>query len=448
MTPLPQPDATSTHLNENCFCVPLDETGLRGFASRELPELDESTRAQFIAAVARHPVFISSLAAQRVHQAVGALHRLFRLHGYQQKVLKRSPAIAARDPVSPGLLYSFDFHLSSDPHAWPQLIEVNSNAGGMMLALLAARYQQSATQSECAVEAFDTDDLTNQLVDMFLAEWRHTSGARQPNGIAIVDDTPHAEFLYPEMLLYRNLLRSRGIRAQVVDAGALQWDGTRLHARHNSNETFDLVYNRSTDFYLDDPRHAALRTAYEAGVPVTPHPRGHALYANKENLVLMHDRHALARWGLAHDDIDVLARTVPETRIVRGSDAALLWRDRKRLFFKPAAAYGSRGAYRGDKITRRTFERIVEGDDRYVAQAYAPPGTRALPRGSSPDRLKMDLRCFTYGGTALALTARLYHGQTTNLRTPQGGFAAVYTADAPSDVATQPAIRTARLSGC
>jgi hypothetical protein len=39
-------------------------------------------------------------------------------------------------------------------------------------------------------------------------------------------------------------------------------------------QTVDLIYNRLTDFCLEDPAHAALRAAYENGVVVlTPHPR-------------------------------------------------------------------------------------------------------------------------------------------------------------------------------
>jgi hypothetical protein len=41
---------------------------------------------------------------------------------------------------------------------------------------------------------------------------------------------------------------------------------------------------------------------------------------------------------------------------------------------------------------------------------------------------KMDVRLYTYGGEVLLAAARLYQGQTTNFRTPGGGFAPVLTA--------------------
>lgn len=40
--------------------------------------------------------------------------------------------------------------------------------------------------------------------------------------------------------------------------------------------------------------------------------------------------------------------------------------------------------------------------------------------------LKLDLRVYVYDGQAQLLAARLYHGQTTDFRTPGGGFAPVF----------------------
>jgi hypothetical protein len=42
------------------------------------------------------------------------------------------------------------------------------------------------------------------------------------------------------------------------------------------------------------------------------------------------------------------------------------------------------------------------------------------------ERRKMDVRLYTYDGQNLLTTARLYQGQTTNFRTPGGGFAPVF----------------------
>ena len=46
--------------------------------------------------------------------------------------------------------------------------------------------------------------------------------------------------------------------------------------------------------------------------------------------------------------------------------------------------------------------------------------------------LKVDLRAYAYAGEIQFLAARLYRGQTTNMRTPGGGFAPVFTESAGS----------------
>jgi hypothetical protein len=39
---------------------------------------------------------------------------------------------------------------------------------------------------------------------------------------------------------------------------------------------------------------------------------------------------------------------------------------------------------------------------------------------------KLDVRLYTYNGRVLLAAARLYQGQTTNFKTPGGGFAPVF----------------------
>jgi hypothetical protein len=44
----------------------------------------------------------------------------------------------------------------------------------------------------------------------------------------------------------------------------------------------------------------------------------------------------------------------------------------------------------------------------------------------APQVRKMDVRLYTYDSRVLLVAARLYQGQTTNFRTPGGGFAPVF----------------------
>ena len=101
-----------------------------------------------------------------------------------------------------------------------------------------------------------------------------------------------------------------------------------------------------------------------------------------------------------------------------------LWEARKKLFFKPAAGYGSKAVYRGDKLTKGVWAEIAQGG--YVAQEFAAPGERIVKLDGSPEARKTDVRLYVYDGQILLIAARLYQGQTTNFRTPGGGFAPAF----------------------
>jgi hypothetical protein len=60
-----------------------------------------------------------------------------------------------------------------------------------------------------------------------------------------------------------------------------------------------------------------------------------------------------------------------------------------------------------------------------VAQETVTPSERALHVNGDTQDLKLDIRAYVYDGSIQALAARLYQGQTTNFRTPGGGFAPV-----------------------
>ena len=156
----------------------------------------------------------------------------------------------------------------------------------------------------------------------------------------------------------------------------------------------------------------------------TPNPRAHALFADKRNLTLLSDPARLRSLSLEEPHINALRDAVPETVLVTPENATRLWRDRKQFFFKPATGYGSKGSYRGDKLTKGTWEAILKAD--YVAQAFAAPGQRTVKVDVAQTALKVDIRLYTYAGEVLLAAARLYQGQTTNFRTLGGGFAPVF----------------------
>jgi hypothetical protein len=352
---------------------------------------------------------------------VHAVESVVALPAYREEVLAGAPAIARHDPRARSVFFGYDFHVDGDRLG---LIEINTNAGGAMLNAVLARAQraccppvESLVPTAATVQALERD-----IVDMFRNEWRLSVGPRPLRRIAIVDDTPQQQYLYAEFLLFKRLFERHGIEAVIAGPSELHWRGGALWHEHG---VIDLVYNRLTDFALDAPANAALREAYlERAIVLTPHPHAHALYADKRNLALLTDRARLHSLGVPVQTQEVLLANIPHTRLVSGADAASLWNERRQLFFKPTAGYGGRAAYRGDKVTKRVWDEILSGD--YVAQALVAPGQRLIGNDDARQALKFDLRNYAYDGEVQWVAARLYQGQTTNFRTPGGGFAPVY----------------------
>ena len=365
-------------------------------------------------------VFLSAEMAQTMASTVAAIERVVALSGYRSQALARAPAIAQHAFGPVGACMGFDFHLGAEG---PQLIEINTNAGGALLNVVLARAQQSCCKAmDWAFPLKPAPDtLTQTLFDMFLAEWRLQRGTAPLQSVLIVDDDPAAQYLAPEFELFRQIFLRFGLAAAVADPSALVWrDGKLWHG----GAPVDMVYNRLTDFYLGEPGHQALRQAYEAGaVVLTPDPHAHALYADKRNLIVLGQDARLASWGAAAADRQLLQTAVPRTELVMPEHADDLWARRRALFFKPVAGYGAKAAYRGDKLTRRVWSEILAGD--FVAQALVAPGQRLIERDGVRTDLKFDIRAYAYAGRVQLLAARMYAGQTTNFRTEGGGFAPV-----------------------
>lgn len=415
--------AVAASLNRFCTCRSLDPARLRRQLEAE-PALHGlateigQTRPHLFSATA---VFISAETLQAMSRIVAAIEQVVAMPGYRDAVLARAPAIAQRSPGPRGVFMGYDFHLGAQG---PQLIEINTNAGGAMLNLALARAQEAC----CAQivrhlhPTADLEALPTVWLDAFMHEWALQGRSGRPARIAIVDEAPEQQFLHPEFLLFRQLFAAAGIDAVIADPAELSWIGGEL--MHQAGR-IDLVYNRLTDFYLDSPGVAALRAAYEASaVVLTPHPAAHALYADKRNLAVLSDRERLTALGIAPELIDCLLAGIPRTVEVTPERAEALWADRRKLFFKPATGFGSRAAYRGDKLTRSVWEHILTGD--YVAQRTVPPSERRVALDGQDSDLKLDIRVYAYDGHLQLAAARLYRGQTTNFRTPGGGFAPVF----------------------
>jgi len=230
------------------------------------------------------------------------------------------------------------------------------------------------------------------------------------------------------MLIAKNYFEACGIETVICDVASLEFQQGVLSF---DGKPIDIVYNRSTDFKMEGADHAALReAALQDAAPVSPNPVHHALYADKRNFIDMCDREKLTKLGLKSDYQNILKQHVPQTWLLTEDNAADLYARRKSLFFKPVDGFGSRAVYRGDKITRRVWDEIVQGNERqYIAQQVVPPSLRAIVADGERKQLKFDVRIYTVGGEAVMSAARVYQGQTTNFRTIGGGFAPVFSCD-------------------
>ena len=425
MTTTDAPVSLIEQLNRECFCLSLDRDALARALDAELgqPGLSAMVRERCPSIFAAQPVFVSAPQMQRMAQVVRAVESVIALPAYREQVLADAPAIArVGQGGAQGVFFGYDFHLDRGRLG---LIEINTNAGGAMLNAVLARAQRSCCAAMDAMVPTRADVATfeQRLVDMFRHEWRLAGHSRPLRSIAIVDETPEQQYLYPEFLLFQRLFERHGLRAVIAGPQALQWHGGALWL---GDLAIDLVYNRLTDFYLEQSGSTALREAYEQqGVVLTPHPQAHALYADKRQLALFSDAARLQALGVPEATRQLLLENVPRTEVVNADDAERLWAARRGLFFKPVAGFGSRAAYRGDKVTRRVWQEILAGT--YVAQAIVPPGERLIEGDDCALAMKFDLRAYAYGGQVQWVAARLYQGQTTNFRTPGGGFAPVYS---------------------
>jgi glutathione synthase/RimK-type ligase-like ATP-grasp enzyme len=419
--PITEQQALSDRLNQRCLCTTLDRKLLADTVGRAVddPAFNVEQLESKPNLLSNVLVFLSMDDIAQMRGIVEAIEATARLPAYRNAVLAWAPESAQMDFGPLGVFMGYDFHLDD---SGPKLIEVNTNAGGAFInALLAKAQKACCSEIERGLIAMQAEDFDTQARDVFTAEWRRQRGAGQLRRVAIVDDQPQEQYLYPEFILARQLLRAHGIDAVIGDASALEYKAGKLLL---DGQEIDLVYNRLVDFSLAHSSHAALAAAYNAGaVVVTPNPHNHAIYAAKRNLTLLSDQTWLKAAGLS-DALRTKLGGIPKTTLVTPENLDAMWAERKNLFFKPLSGHGGKAVYRGDKVTKGVWAEIAGGG--YVAQAFAAPGQRIIKLDGAPVQRKMDIRLYTYAGQVLLTAARLYQGQTTNFRTAGGGFAPVF----------------------
>ena len=236
------------------LCTGLDRDALARALDPKLgrPGLSALVRERCPFVFAAPPVFVATRHLERMARVVNAVESVVALPAYRGEMLSGAPATARLGPPGPlGPFFGYDFHPDG---AGPRLIEINTNASGALLDAVLGRAQRACCEA-AAVSAgtavTGAHEFERRIVAMFEREWRlddlHGDG-RTLASVAIVDDAPRGQYLCPEFVLFRELFERHGLRAVIADPAALEWrDGALRH----EDLVIDLVYHRSTDFYLE-----------------------------------------------------------------------------------------------------------------------------------------------------------------------------------------------------
>ena len=305
------------------------------------------------------------------------------------------------------VLMGYDFHITEEQQV--KLIEVNTNAGGLWLDCLC--YELNAQQFP--------DKLAEKLLHTFINEYRLFSQNQKarPKLIAIVDQQPHTQFLYSEMQIFARLFQQAGINTVIIDPSDIAPKETGLYYH---DQRIDLIYNRHCDFYLQSAEMCVIAEAWKnQSVCLTPNPRIYGLLADKQRMADWSQPGFLSEL-LPQKQAHCLQEAIPYTQPLYAFSEESLWGERKKWVFKPENGYASRGVYVGEKLTKKKFSSLDPQET--LVQQRIKPSITITPDGT---RFKTDFRLFVYRNTVTAVSARIYQGQVTNLRTPGGGFSRV-----------------------
>lgn len=384
-------------LNEKCFCG------------------DENTKSPFARFSSHSPVFISQKVEASIKEAISVIEKVIQ-SDFFKKSLITSTSFNLKNS-SGGILSCYDFHLDGDV---PKLIEINTNAGGFFL-----NYELLKSSTICCshTKGQNIEKVEENIISMFKNEFKKIS-SKELKTVAIMDENPETQYLYPDMVICKNILEKNGIETFIVDSKDLQIvDGTALYNGVN----IDLVYNRLTDFYFKNEENKKFAALLESATTViSPNSNDYVLFADKANLLRLQNVDTY-KDILSHIEIDTLKRSLLDTIMVSKDKEEYLWDNRKKYFFKPINGFGGRGAYNGKGLTKKVWEYITTNS--YIAQETIPANTKNKQIDGKEESFKFDLRAYTYQGTVLLFGARVYQGQTTNFRTLGGGFASVFIAE-------------------
>lgn len=306
-----------------------------------------------------------------------------------------------KDPGNYGICMSYDYHLDSSGDL--KLIEINTNAAFLGLSWIL--YQ--AHNLPWSVPAFSILDLRRAIEE----ELRLANPSNATGPWVILDENPQEQRLKVEFDYFLALFRKWGLETRIADLSEVT-DKDRF------------IYNRYTDFFLEEEKSQALRKLYlEKKACFSPHPFEYLALADKARLRDFSQNPAIYRSRLPQTQSEVLDQVLLPSSELTNENAEEIWRQRKGLFFKPLRAFGGKQTYKGASVSRKAFDAMI--GQGILAQQVCPAAEVKFETPVGPQDFKFDLRFYAYQGTVQGAIARLYQGQLTNTRTAYGGFAVV-----------------------
>lgn len=352
----------------------------------DLSQLNESVSEQLLSP------FQIPLSAAQIQQIRTEIQQYWKLREWGTSHLAEEfDQLQLRRPENFSACMSYDFHIGSG--GTPELIEINTNASFLALGL---DLYSCLNLPNVANPQFNNA----ALIQMFEDEMRLSKVANRT--LSIIDEKPTEQRLYLEFLVYQSLFRQQGFHCDILDI-------------EESNQILQnvFVYNRHTDFYLQEEKSQDLRQLYnESKIQLSPNPYEYFLLADKKRLLDWNQQSSVPCPSSLLKVYD-LGKEEPE----------FIWSERKNLFFKPKQSFGGKQAYKGASMSRKMFENVMNAD--FIAQQYSAAPNVTFDYLETPTEYKYDLRCFAYKDELQMIVARIYQGQTTNLRTAGGGFAAI-----------------------
>ncbi len=365
--------------------------------------LDDSTLAPLISdnLLCPSPVVLPKALISEFQQTIEAFFALRSESLYIRKYETELSSLGLADPGNKSLFMSYDFHLTGDSK--PKLVEINTNAAFLTLG----HYLYQAHNLKTGLE-FEIEDLK----DCFANELKLQGKDIAKPHVLIVDENPREQKLFLEFLIVQELLQSFG------------WDCSIDDVANYERHKVDIVYNRYTDFYLQESIAKKMRNDFlNRTTCFTPNPFEYFLLADKQRMIDWTQDGFWDNLSFPDDQRARIQNVLPKTISFKPELKEEIWSQRKNLFFKPKNSFGSKQSYKGASVSKKVFEEVA--NESFLAQELLPAPETLMETPDGSQNFKFDLRCYAYCGQLQLVIARVYQGQVTNLKTKWGGFAPI-----------------------